>query len=421
MRGATAVLLAVLLAVGCAQDRVIAPVAPGLLALTPQGVAGLAATMEPTAGPSPTPEAVPTRLVAPPEPLSLPPGFDVGVFADDLGPVRMLAVSPDGTLFATVPERNRIVLLPDRDQDGVADRVYVFLQGEPLNMPYGLAFREGWLYVANTDGVLRVPYQAGDMEPRGEAEWLLSLPGEGLHASRSLLFVPDGALYVSVGSSCNACVEEDVRRASILRIEADGERVVRYASGVRNAVGLALGPDASSVWFTDNERDLVAEDWPPDELNLLLPGGDYGWPGCFGPREPAPAAGGDAARCAGTVAPLVEFEARSGPHGMAFYTGDRFPPAYQGGLFVALHGSWSRERPVGYSVAFVPFAGSSPAGPPRPFIEGWLRPDTRRWGSPVDVVQAPDGALLVADDGGGRVYRVVYHGPLGTPTPRFSP
>lgn len=405
---------------GCGGQAHLAPVAPGLLALTPSGSDGLAATIVPTAGPSPTPVAAPTRVVQPPEPLTLPAGFGIGVFRDSLGPVRMLAIAPNGDIFASVPELNRIIVLPDRDSDGVADASHVYLEGDVLNRPYGLAFHDQWLYVAAMDAVLRIAYEPGDLSARSAPELLLPLPGEGLHQSRSILFAPDGSFYLSVGSSCNVCVEQDVRRASILKIEDGGAKVVRFGSGIRNAVGLALGADGRTVWFTDNERDLFAEDRPADELNLLVPGADYGWPGCFGHGQPDPAAGGTVERCAGTVGPAVEFLAHAGASGIAFYTDDRFPAEYRGGLFVALHGSWSRAIPVGYAVVYVPFAEGAPIGPPQPFVEGWLRPDTRRWASPVDIVLAPDGALLVSDDGGGRIYRIFYDGPLSRPTARFS-
>lgn len=405
---------------GCGQPGPIAPVAPGLLALTPASASGLAATMEPTAGPSPTPEVNPTRIVEPPEPLDVPSGFGVGLYADEVGAVAGLAVSPSGDVFATVPRMNRILVLPDRDEDGVADRAHVYAAGGTLNQPYGLAFRSGWLYVGNTDGVVRYPYEYGDLEATAEPETLLPLPGEGLNAGRALLFDDDGGLFVSVGSSCNVCREDDIRRAAILKVEPDGAKVVRFATGVRKGLGLALDADGKTVWFTDNERDEFEEDRPPDEVNRLLAGADYGWPWCFGQREPDPTAGGDASLCQSTVGPVVELVAHGGAQGLTFYRAAQFPERYRGGLFVALHGSWSRAIPVGYSVVFLPFADGMPTGAVEPFVTGWLRPDTRRWASPADVVVAPDGALLVSDDGGGRVYRVYYDGPLGTPSPRFS-
>jgi len=418
-RGRCAALLLVAAAAAACDGRPTpaGPIAPGAVANTPGGVAAANRTDGPTAGPTPTPTAAPTRVVAPPEPLGVPPNFGVGVYAEGLGAVRFLAVAPNGDLLATVPELDRVLVLPDRDGDGVADRVAVFAEGEPLNRPHGIAIHGPWLYVANTDGVLRFPYAPGDLEPSGEHAFLVELPGGGEHWTRSIVFGPDDRLYVSVGSSCNACVETDARRAAVMRFEADGGGGALFSTGLRNAVGLAVNPATGAIWASENGRDLLGDDRPPDELDVLLSGGNYGWPHCYGDRVRDGEVPSPPGYCAATLAAALELGAHVAPLGMAFYTGRQFPEEMHGDLFVALHGSWNRTLPVGYEVVRVPFEGGAPTGEVLPFVSGWLRPDTRRWGRPVQPVVAADGALFVSDDGGGRVWRVYYAPPVVRPTP----
>jgi glucose/arabinose dehydrogenase len=307
--------------------------------------------------------------------------------------------------------------MPDRDGDGVADEVAVFAEGGFLNRPHGLAFRSGWLYVANTDGLVRFAYERDRLEA-SEAEPLgIALPGAGQHWTRSLAFDRDGRMYVSVGSSCDVCAEGDARRAAILRLGAAGEEAAIHARGLRNAVGLAFHPVTGELWVTENGRDGLGDDLPPDEINRIVAGGNYGWPNCYGDGILDPILGAQAADCAGSIGPAVSLPAHSAPLGLAFYTGTMFPEEYWGDLFVAYHGSIHRSLPTGYKVVRVPFANGQPAGGAEDFVWGWLRRDTRRWGRPVDLIVAPDGALLVSDDAGGRVYRVYYARPKPTPTP----
>lgn len=416
---ATCLALGVWLA-GC-QAAPVAPVSPGRLADTPvAGGAGTVATATFTPGPAPSATPAATRVVPPPQALTVPPDFGVGVFAEGLGPARFMALSPSGDLFVTVPAENQVLVLPDRIVDGVADEARVYAEGDGLNQPHGIAFRPGWLYVANTDGVVRFAYEPGDLVAGGPPEMAVPLPGGGQHWTRTLAFGPDNQMFVSIGADCNVCQETDARRASVLSFAADAPGGALFAAGLRNAVGLAFHPRTGELWATDNGRDLMGDDLPPDELNRLVGGSHYGWPHCFGQAVFDPELGGDPAFCRRTVPAAVEFPAHVAPLGLAFYTGSRFPPEYRDGAFVAWHGSWNRSLPVGYSVAFVPFVDGAPTGDVRDFATGWLRPDTDRWGRPVDVAVAPDGSLLVSDDAGGRIYRFFYVGPEPTPTPGFG-
>jgi glucose/arabinose dehydrogenase len=416
------VVLAATLVAGCGRGPTTSVVSPDL----PEGGVGDASGPPPRSGlltatpAEATATALPvaTALPTPPGPLRLAEGFAAGVFAEDVPGVRMMAVAPNGDVLASAPSADRIVVLPDRNGDGVADRVVVYAQNEPLNEPHGLAIRGDWLYVANTDSVLRYAYTPGDLAARGAPETVVpSLPGGEQHWTRSLLFSADERMLVSVGSSCDVCVEDNPFRAAVLRFDADGANGAVLARGLRNAVGLAVEPETEAVWVTENGRDLLGDDLPPDELNVLRAGADYGWPYCYGQRVPDASMGASAERCAATDPPAVEIPAHSAPLGIWFYTGAMFPADYRHDAFVALHGSWNRSVPTGYKVVRIPFAGGAPSGAAEDFVWGWLLADTSRWGRPVGIAEAPDGALLVSDDFAGRVYRIVYAPVVPTPTP----
>ena len=335
--------------------------------------------------------------------LRLPPGFQVEVFATGLGAPRFLAVSPSGDLFASVPSRGQVLALPDRNGDGKADAVIV--AAEELSRPHGLAFLPGWLYVAETGAVIRVPHQAGDLRGGKREVVVPDLPSGGGHWTRTVVFGPDAKMYVSVGSSCNACEERDQRRAAILQFNADGSEGRIFARGIRNAVGMAFRPQTRELWATNNGRDRLGDDFPPDTLLLVKDGAHYGWPYCNGRQVPDPDLGRPQF-CKTTEPPAVEIQAHSAPLGLAFYTGTMFPAEYRGDLFVALHGSWNRSAPAGYKLIRVPLAGGRP-GAPQDFATGWLQTG-RAWGRPVDVVTGKDGALYLSDDRAGVIYRISY-------------
>jgi glucose/arabinose dehydrogenase len=341
--------------------------------------------------------------------LSVPAGFSMTYFAKDLPGVRFMAVGPDGVVYATQPGRGRVVRLPDANQDGVADAVQVVATG--LSQPHGLAFHKGFLWVANTDGVVRVPLGANGLAS-GAPVYVNHYDGFSGHSSRTIVFGRDSAMYVSVGSSCNLCVERSPDRATVLRFNEDGSGKRVYASGLRNAVGLAVHPGTGAIWVTQNERDNLApehENLPPEEINILVDGGDYGWPYCYGDRVPNPEYH-DAARCSHTIPPALAMQAHSAPLGLSFLTqATRFPAAYRGDLLVAYHGSWNRDVPTGAKVVRVRVSNDKPVSV-EDFITGWQTSSGSRWGRPADVAVASDGSVLVSDDSGGAIYRVTATG-----------
>ena len=355
--------------------------------------------------PSPTPPA--TRVVPPAEPIRLPPGFGISLFAEGLRNPRMMALGPDGQLYVAERGAGRVVRLPDADADGVADRIDVVAEG--LNAPSSIAFyQDGSLYVGETTRVLRLSAPGADGVFQAREIVIDGLP-EGGHNTRTVLFSPDGeSLFVSVGSSCNVCVERDARRAAIVRYRPDGSGKEIYARGLRNAVGITFRPGTDELWATNNGRDWLGDDLPPETVYALQEGNDAGWPRCHSGRIVDPDYGSPDA-CEGVSPPAVEMQAHSAPLGLTFYTGDRFPEAYRGDLFVAFHGSWNRTVPTGYKVVRIPLRDGQP-GAVEDFAVGWLREDGSQWGRPVDVLTAPDGGLFISDDGGGRVWRVFYTG-----------
>ena len=337
--------------------------------------------------------------------VALPPGFRLDVFASGLGSPRFMAVSPSGDLFVSIPARGQVVVLPDRDGDGKADRTVVFAAG--LNRPHGLAFHEGFLYVAETGAVVRFPYRPGDEAGGKPATVVPDLPKGSGHWTRTIAFGPDGKLYVSVGSSCNVCEETNPRRAAVLQFNADGTAGRVFARGIRNAVGTTFHPATGVLWATNNGRDWLGDDFPPDTVLILKDGAHYGWPFCNGSRVPDP----DLGRpdfCKTVALPSLEIQAHSAPLGLTFYTGEAFPVEYRGDLFVALHGSWNRSVPTGYKVIRIPMHDGEP-GAPMDFATGWLQ-GSRAWGRPVDVITGKDGALYVSDDRAGAIYRIAYGG-----------
>jgi glucose/arabinose dehydrogenase len=337
--------------------------------------------------------------------FTLPPGFAIDVFADGVGSVRLMALDPAGTILVSEPSRGRVIALPDKNGDARADAALTVVDG--LDSPHGLAFQDGALYVAETGRVLRFRYDPAAMKAFDQTVVVPNLPRGQQHWSRTVVFGPDGHMYVSVGSSCNVCRESDKRRAAVVRYNADGSGETIFASGLRNAVGLAFHP-AGVLWATVNERDWRGDDTPSEYVTEVKPGAFYGWPDCMAVAgELKPDTRFDRnARCDGVTRATREIQAHSAPIGIAFYTGTQFPPEYRGSAFVAYRGSWNRSVPTGYKVVVVRFRDGQPTAV-EDFVTGWLE-GASSWGRPVDVIVGRDGALYVSDQGAGRIYRITH-------------
>ncbi|HLC40892.1 MAG TPA: sorbosone dehydrogenase family protein [Methylomirabilota bacterium] len=338
--------------------------------------------------------------------IKLPPGFVISTFAKGLGSARFMALDPNGTLVVSITRGGKVLALPDRDGNGRADTQVVIL--DDLDSPHGLAFQQGFLYVAETGRILRYRYNPATMIAAEQTIIVRNLPRGGGHFTRTLVVGPDEKLYVSVGSSCNVCEERDKRRASIVRYNPDGSGEVLFATGLRNAVGITFRPGTTELWATNNGRDWLGDDLPPEYVTEVKEGGFYGWPYCYsnqGKIVPDPDYGSPE-RCQKAMAPNVEFQAHSAPLGLTFYQGDRFPPEYRGNIFVALHGSWNRSVPTGYKLLRIVLKNGKPERV-EDFAWGWLE-GRQRSGRPVDVLTGKDGALYVSDDTAGQIYRISY-------------
>jgi glucose/arabinose dehydrogenase len=339
--------------------------------------------------------------------ITLPPGFRIGVYAASVPNARQLALGPPGVVFAGSLGEGKVYAVVDRDGDHRAEEVHVLARG--LNMPSGLAYRDGTLYVAAVNRLLRFPGVARDFKNPPKAELVSdAFPSDRHHGWKFIAFGPDGRLYVPVGAPCNVCEPPTPLHATITRIDPAGGTPEVVARGVRNSVGFDFHPDTGELWFTDNGRDWMGDDQPPDELNRLArPGTHFGFPHCHGDGivDPEHNAGKG---CGEFTAPVRVL----GPHvaalGMRFYTGRMFPAPYRHGIFVAEHGSWNRSRPIGYRVTFLGLEGGR-ATSYEPFASGWLKGSTAA-GRPADVLVMPDGALLVSDDKAGRIYRISHEG-----------
>lgn len=338
--------------------------------------------------------------------VNLPPGFSVTTFAQGLHGPRFLAFGEDDALYVAERGADRILRLSDRDGDGVADGRQVFANEVPS--PHSLTQHLGDWFVGVPSGVIHLRDEDGD----GRAdvrEVLIDDYPTGGHSTRTVLFLPDGRMVVSVGSSCNVCEESDPRRAAIVVYDgpqAGDEQL--YATGLRNPVGLTIRPETGQLWASNNGRDLMGDDLPPDTIERVVEGGDYGWPRCHSGRIPDPQYGGPEA-CSAVESPVLELQAHSAPLGLVFYDGDLFPTAFHGDLFVAYHGSWNRSIPTGYKVVRIDFEAGRLIGTVEDFATGWLSPESYEVsGRPVGLAVGPDGALFVTDDKAGFIYRIAY-------------
>jgi glucose/arabinose dehydrogenase len=332
--------------------------------------------------------------------LLLPEGYAADVFAEGLDHPRFMAVAPDGTLFVAEQGANRVVALPDRDADGRADEVVEV--GRDYDVAHSVAFApDGTLLVAGSGTLYRVTLDEQRREVAREA--ILDYVGGGQHSTRTVAVAADGSLLVSHGSSCNVCWEQDEERASIITAPPEGGQWRVLMRGLRNAVGLAFDPATGNAWATNNGRDMMGDDLPPETLYRVVDGADAGWPRChagdildpeFG-DEPDPATG--LVGCDGVVEPAAEFQAHMAPLGITFW---------DGGAVIAFHGSWNRSEKVGYEVWWLPW-DDGPVGPPLTLVGGFLDPETGdATGRPAGVIAGDDGALYVSDDKAGYIYRV---------------
>lgn len=346
------------------------------------------------------------RSSVPLESIRLPPGFSIDLYADDVPGARSLTLGERGTVFVGTRGEGRVYALVDRDGDQKADRVYVVADG--LDSPNGVAFRDGALYVAEISRILRFDGIESRLANPGKPVVVTDrFPHDAHHGWKFIAFGPDGLLYVPVGAPCNVCEVHDPY-GTIQRMRPDGTGMETFARGIRNTVGFAWDPDTRDLWFTDNGRDWLGDNLPPDELNHApVKGLNFGFPYVYGNGIPDPKFGHRKPPVR-FVPPVQELGPHVAPLGMRFYTGTMFPERFRKQVFIAEHGSWNRTVPIGYRVTVVTLVDGRSTGY-EVFAEGWLGPGGA-WGRPVDVLVMPDGALLVSDDRRGAVYRIRYDG-----------
>ncbi len=335
--------------------------------------------------------------------IKLPPGFHISVYADHVPGARSLVMSPSGTLFVGSREdRGSVYAIPKPSGEGRAEVITI---ASNLFMPNGVEFRQGALYVGEVNRILRFDKIESDLRhPPAPVMVTNKLPSKLHHGWKYIRFGPDDLLYVPVGAPCNICNPGDPF-AAMLRMKPDGSDMEVFARGIRNTVGFDWHPVTKQLWFTDNGRDWLGDNSPPDELNCAPHAGmHFGYPYCHGKNILDPQFG-DHHKCEEFTPPVVEL----GPHvaslGMRFYTGKMFPGEYRNQIFICEHGSWNRTIPIGYRLSLVRFIDGKPKY--ETFAAGWLQ-GMEAWGRPVDVLVAPDGALLVSDDKAGCIYRISY-------------
>lgn len=355
--------------------------------------------------------ALPARAAVAPEALRVPPGFRVEVFSAEVPSAREIALGARGTVFVGSMAAGKVYALTDADHDGRAERVRVVASG--LQMPVGVAFRDGDLYVSAVSRILRLRAIEDHLDDPPAPEVVTDeLPGETHHGWRYLAFGPDGKLYVPIGAPCNVC--DRAGYAKLTRMDADGTHWQDVAYGIRNTIGFTWQPGSGTLWFTDNGRDWMGDDLPSDELNRLDRVGEhFGFPYCHQGDTPDPEFGAGHP-CKDYAPPAHKLGAHVAALGLAFYDGAQFPAHWRGALFIAEHGSWNRSVKSGYRVVAVHLDARGKVRGEETFLDGFLQGGSAR-GRPVDVKVAPDGALLVSDDLAGAVYRITYD---AAPTPQ---
>ena len=366
-------------------------------------------------GQAPSPQ---TDKKLPIEEIELPPGFAIDVYATGVTDARQMALGDKGTLFVGSRNARRVYAVVDRNGDKKGEQVYTIANG--LQSPSGIAFRDGALYVAEISRITRYDGIEARLDSPPEPVVVNDkLPTERHHGWKYLGFGPDGMLYVPIGAPCNVCERKDDERfASITRMKPDGTGQEVFARGIRNTVGFDWHPQTRELWLTENGRDNMGDDVPPDELlRAHQPGLHFGFPYCHGGDVPDPELGVGRS-CSEFEPPAMKLGAHVAAIGMTFYTGQMFPEEYRNQIFIAEHGSWNRSQPQGYRIMLVKLDGNK-AVSYEPFAEGWLRGIRSSrgsttlgdaWGRPTDVLVMPDGSMLIADDEADAIYRVTYKG-----------
>ena len=338
--------------------------------------------------------------------LQLPIGFSITIFADNVPNARSLALADKGVVFIGTRQQGDVYAVRDSNGDGIADKRYLI--ASKLYMPNGVAYKDGALYVAETNRILRFDNIIANLaNPPQPVVVYDGFPSDKWHGWKYLRFGPDGKLYTAVGAPCNICESEQEIYTSLVRLNPDGSKLEILARGIRNSVGLDWQPDTQTLFFTENGRDYLGDDVPPDELNQWTEKGQhFGYPYCHAGTLIDPELG-QGKNCDDFVAPVWKFKAHMASLGMRFYQGRQFPVRYRKQLFVAQHGSWNRTKPQGYRVALVNFKDGKPVSE-HAFISGWLTGEDKVLGRPVDVLETREGSLLISDDKLGVVYKVEY-------------
>lgn len=339
--------------------------------------------------------------------IKLPPGFSIDVFAE-VDNARSLALGDKGTVFVGNRKGNKVYAVVDKDNDGKADATYTVAGN--MNMPNGVAFKDGALYIAELDKVWRIDNIEDNLSAPAKPVLVSdNFPDKLHHGWKYIAFGPDGKLYVPVGAPCNICDDhvQDPRFSSITRMNPDGSGFEVFAHGIRNTVGFDWHPQTGVLWFTENGRDEMGDNVPPDELNAAPNAGmNFGYPYCHAGNIKDPEYGAQH-DCSEFTPPLINLAPHTAALGMKFYTGTMFPEEYKSKIFIAEHGSWNRSEPIGYRIMTVTQNGTK-ASDYKVFAEGWLK-NGKAWGRPVDVLQLKDGSMLVSDDHANVVYRITYN------------
>ena len=349
--------------------------------------------------------------------INLPDGFKIDVYASDVENARSMTISPSGTVFVGNRKADNVFALVDNDRDGKVDKKYL-ITDKLTNMPNGVVFHNGNLYVAEVNKIWLfedVEKNLQKIDAVGyypEEPILISdkFPSDKHHGWKYISIGPDNKLYVPVGAPCNICESKDEIYSTITRMDLDGKNQEIYARGVRNTVGFTWHPETGEMWFTDNGRDMLGDNYPPCELNRVqVPNKHYGYPYCHGGDISDPEFGSKYP-CDDFVKPVQNLGPHVAPLGIKFYDGNMFPDEYKGDVFIAEHGSWNRTKKIGYRISRVKIENNKSLGY-EPFIYGWLDKDKNdAWGRPVDIVFLEDGSMLISDDYANVIYRVTYEG-----------